>query len=700
MRPRRPSRSAEIRLAIGALAFLVAIVATLGTWQVMTARRSQQAEIEDGEVSAAHLASSALRSALTSRLQLLSNLAAQPGLSAIFTKESQAQQAKIAAALHILYPGFASFDVIGAQGRLDARWPADPAKVGTDLSSQAFFAAAMRSGKPYVSQALQQSAAPRELVTLLAAPVRGPAGHIVGLLAASIPGSSLGDLIGGTMLRDGGALLVFDQYGHALMGPAASATRSYRALRVVAGALAGRTGSATGTVPGYSGPRLAGYAPVPSTGWVVVVEEPSSVLTDQIAGLTERLVAIGLVVVVLAVGTVLLVASLLKRLSRERQRAAAVMDSVGEGVATIDRDGVVQSTNPALDLLTGWPASRLAGRRWEEALNLYDQRGNAISWAGSLAAEAAHQRRVLATSGYGLHLARADGQRVPVSMTAAPLMAGTELLGAVVVLRDVSSERQVDQLKSSLVSTVSHELRTPLTMVQGFTELLLSRPELSPERAHEALQQIHGSALRLGRLIEDLLSVSRIDSGKLRVDLAAVDVPDVLGEVVTIVGSHPADGRSEKVASSASERLVVDVAPDLSPVMADRDKLVQVILNLVSNALKYSAPAAPVHVVAERKHDHAQISVIDEGIGMTDTECSQVFEKFARADRPEVRKVSGTGLGLYITKNLVEMQHGQVWVKSEPGKGSIFAFSLPLAPIQRVQGEMAFALQGTHLEAQ
>jgi signal transduction histidine kinase len=278
-------------------------------------------------------------------------------------------------------------------------------------------------------------------------------------------------------------------------------------------------------------------------------------------------------------------------------------------------------------------------------------------------------------------------------------MAGTELLGAVVVLRDVSSERQVDQLKSSLVSTVSHELRTPLTMVQGFTELLLSRPELSPERAHEALQQIHASALRLGRLIEDLLSVSRIDSGKLRVDLGAVDISDVLGEVVTVVGSHPADGRSEKGAPSASVRLSVDVAPDLSPVMADRDKLVQVILNLVSNALKYSSAPSPVRVVAERKHDHAQISVIDQGIGMTDAECSQVFEKFSRADRPEVRKVSGTGLGLYITKNLVEMQHGQVWVKSEPGKGSTFAFSLPLAPMQRVQGETAFALQGTNEEA-
>jgi signal transduction histidine kinase len=290
-----------------------------------------------------------------------------------------------------------------------------------------------------------------------------------------------------------------------------------------------------------------------------------------------------------------------------------------------------------------------------------------------------------------LHLARADGQRLPVAITAAPLRAGNELLGAVVVLRDVSREREVDQLKSSLVSTVSHELRTPLTMVQGFSELLLSREDLGEKRSREALEQIHASAQRLGRLIDDLLSVSRIDSGKLRVDLGAVDVRGVVEEVVKVAGSQAEGGHAQ--GALFADRLVVEVAPGLPAVMADRDKLVQVVMNLVSNALKYSPSGATVRIVAERKRDHAEISVIDKGIGMTEAECAQVFEKFTRADRPEVRKVSGTGLGLYITKSLVEMQHGQVWVHSEPGKGSVFALSLPLTP-EPEKGEV-LALQGT-----
>jgi PAS domain S-box-containing protein len=670
-------RPAEVRLAIGALAFLVAIVAVLGTWQVVTARNSQRAEIENGEVAAAHLASSALGSALASRLQLLSNLAGQRGVATIFTKATRSEQAKVALELHVLYPGFSSVDVIGANGRLDARWPTDQAAVGREVASQAFFADVKHGGQPSVSPVLEQDGSPPQLVTLLAAPVRDDAGHIVGFLAAAIPGSALGSLIGGTLLPDGGAVVVFDQFGHAFTGAAASPTKSFRSAPTVAGALAGRTGAATGTVPGYSGPRLAGYAPVPSVSWVVVVEQPTSVLNSQIAGLTERLAAIGFVVLLLAVGTVLLVASLLRRLTRERQRAGALMASVGEGVATLDRHGVVQSTNPAMDRLIGRPGPDLAGRRWAEDLNLYDQRGGLIPWEQSLAAQAAREDRVLTTSGYGIHLARPDGQRVPVSMTAAPLRAGDELLGAVVVLRDVSSEREVDQLKSSLVSTVSHELRTPLTMVQGFTELLLSRDDLDEKRSREALEQILASAQRLGRLIDDLLSVSRIDSGKLRVDLAPVDVAQAVADVVKVAGSHVERGQ---VQGPQDNRVVVEIGPDLPPVMADCDKLVQVLVNLVSNALKYSAAPSPVRVVAERKEDHAEISVIDRGIGMTEAECAQVFEKFSRADRPEVRKVTGTGLGLYITKNLVEMQHGQVWVKSEPGVGSVFSFSLPLAP--------------------
>ena len=218
------------------------------------------------------------------------------------------------------------------------------------------------------------------------------------------------------------------------------------------------------------------------------------------------------------------------------------------------------------------------------------------------------------------------------------------------VVRDVSSEREVDQLKSSLVSTVSHELRTPLTMIQGFSELLLTR-DLAEERSREALKQINASAERLTRLIEDLLSVSRI----------VIDA---------VVASF--DEREDRP-------LVLDVDPHLPEVMADRDKLVQVLTNLVSNALKYSEPQSEVRITAGNVDSTVQVAVTDRGIGLTEEEQDQLFSKFFRADRDEVRDAGGTGLGLYIAKSLVEMQDGQLWVTSELGHGSTFSFSLPVA---------------------
>ena len=658
---------ALVRLALGALVFLVAIVAVLGTWQVVAARDSQRSQIENGEVTEAHLASSALASALASRLQLVSNLADQPAVSKLFVGTSTSALSELVPELHLLYPGFASFDVISASGRVEARWPSDPAAIGTSVSTKDFFTGVVRSGHPYISQAIQQASAPRELVVGLAAPVRDSSGQIVGILQGTLAASTIGSIIGGTTIRSGGQLVIIDQAGHPLSGPAAGASRSFGSMSLVASGLAGGTGSASGAVPGFSGSRLVGYAPVPSTGWVVMVEDPLATLDSPLTGLTERLVAIGLVVLVLAIGTALLVATLLRRLTREHEEAGALLASVGEGVASIDLSGRPMRVNPALARLTGRSAADLTGHEWSEALHLYDQRGRAVTWEDSIASEAIRERRVIASTGYGVHLAHCDGRRVPIALTAAPLLVGDDLLGAVVVVRDVSHEREVDQLKSSLVSTVSHELRTPLTMIQGFSELLLTRDDLDPARSREALEQVHASSKRLGRLIDDLLSVSRIDSGKLTADLAPVQLADVVAEAVRTFGDE------------TSVRFHAEIEQGLPAVLADRDKMVQVVTNLVSNAAKYSPDASPVRIVASSAGDHAELSVIDCGIGMTGAECSQVFEKFSRSARPEVRKVGGTGLGLYISTRLVELQHGQLWVQSKPDEGSVFSLSIPFA---------------------
>lgn len=669
-------RPVQVRLALVALVMLVGIVAALGCWQVLAARDSQGSEIKNSEVTAAHLASRALASALQSRLEVISNLAEEPNLAGLFTPSKLASLSQVGVELHLLYPSFAGFYMVGADGRLDFSWPPEAT---ANVSRARFFRSVMGTGQPYVSEALKQDTPPHELVVGLSAPVRSPSGKIVGILEGSVSAASLASTIGGLSLGGGGHLVIVDRAGHALSGPAAGGDRSYRAWPLVRRALEGRAGSADGRVPGFRGARLVGYATVPTTGWAVIAEASPSLLDSRLAALTVRLIAIGLIVLLLAIGSAVLVASLLRRLTRAHQRVGAILSCVGEGVATVDPHGYAVHVNPALGRLAQRAPSEMRGRPWDSAFSLYDQHGEPVTWESSIVHEAVTTDRVVASSGYDVHLEQADGKRTPVAITAAPLVAGGELLGGVVVVRDVSHEREVDQLKSSLVSTVSHELRTPLTMIQGFAELLLTREDLGDDPSRQAIRQVHSSAERLGRLIDDLLSVSRIDSGKLSADLGPVDLPAVIGEVVTGF-------------ATGGERVEVDVEPGLPHVLADHDKMVQVVTNLLSNALKYSQDDSTVRISAKSGDNHVELSVADEGIGMSEEESREVFEKFSRVDRAEVRKVSGTGLGLYITKSLVELQHGQLWVRSQPGAGSTFSLSLPLvdeggeaSPSERVE---------------
>ena len=298
-----------------------------------------------------------------------------------------------------------------------------------------------------------------------------------------------------------------------------------------------------------------------------------------------------------------------------------------------------------------------------------DERNQVLTWKDSVVARAMSERRVVASRGFSWTLLAASGANIPVAVTAAPLTTDDgQISGAVAVVRDVSREREVDELKSSLVSTVSHELRTPLTMIRGFSELLLTRRDLDSRRSQEAIEHIHDSARRLGRLIDDLLSVSRIESGSLSSELRPVELRRVVDEVLVII------------ASAGGDRVDVDLSAELPAVLADSDQLFQVLTNLLSNAIKYSSPESRVKMSAIVSSDQMHISVSDEGIGMTPGEAAQVFGKFSRVDRPEVRGVGGTGLGLYITRRLVDLMGGSIWVRSKAGEGSVFTFSLRIAP--------------------
>lgn len=234
-------------------------------------------------------------------------------------------------------------------------------------------------------------------------------------------------------------------------------------------------------------------------------------------------------------------------------------------------------------------------------------------------------------------------------------------------------EEQLDRVQSDFVSTVSHELRTPLTSIKGFVDTLLrSRGQLPEDQQIRFLRIIKNQADRLTRLVEDILIVSKIQSGQLRNAPQRLDLADVIDRVL--------ENLSQK---TAYHQLDLNLHEELPPVWADQDRLEQILTNLVDNALKYSPKNTIVALKAwidPKIPGKLSISIVDQGIGIPEAFLEQIFNRFNRLDTPLTREREGTGLGLYITKSLVESLGGQIAVESKEGLGSTFTVCLPTAP--------------------
>ncbi|OEU60419.1 MAG: hypothetical protein BA870_08080 [Desulfuromonadales bacterium C00003094] len=248
-------------------------------------------------------------------------------------------------------------------------------------------------------------------------------------------------------------------------------------------------------------------------------------------------------------------------------------------------------------------------------------------------------------------------------------VAGTEGIpaGVITLLRDVSQERALDRLKSEFISTAAHELRTPLTAVMGFSELLLDPEGYSHEEQAEYLSIIYRKSEVLGKIIDDMLDLAKIDSGQvIRVDKEYTDIGEIIQQCV-------ADYRVA-FPEHCFELLGTDQPLTLT---ADSRKICQVLENLLNNAVNFSAAGSLIQVMCEKRQDEVAIVVKDEGIGLTLKQTEKVFDKFYRVDASNTAR-EGLGLGLAIVKGILEAHGGRIWIESEVGKGTKVEFTLPL----------------------
>jgi two-component system phosphate regulon sensor histidine kinase PhoR len=251
-----------------------------------------------------------------------------------------------------------------------------------------------------------------------------------------------------------------------------------------------------------------------------------------------------------------------------------------------------------------------------------------------------------------------------------PIIRQDRFEGAILVFHDITELRRLEQIRQDFVANVSHELRTPISSIKGYAETLLEGALDDKDHAREFIGIIIQDSNRLASLINDLLDLSRIESGKMRMVFLPQDAVSLIKRAAAIM---------ENQAKAKSIALKFDLSFGLPKIKADETRFFQVMINLLDNAIKYTTDGGSVMVSAKAVNDALQIDISDTGIGIEEKDLPRIFERFYRVDKARSRELGGTGLGLSIVKHIVQAHGGQVWVVSELGKGSTFSFTIPLA---------------------
>ncbi len=340
----------------------------------------------------------------------------------------------------------------------------------------------------------------------------------------------------------------------------------------------------------------------------------------------------------------------------------AVFASMAEAVVVYDRDGTIVQANAAVGRLYGadprtTTSAEIARKLRLRYLNGRSVRAEAVPSARALRGESVIDRRFVFTD--------AAGRDVTVLASATPLLADGKVTGAVVLWHDVTELTELERLKDQFITVAAHELKTPVTVMKGYAQALVRTSEsLSPPH-RKMLDAIDRGAGRIDSVVNDLLDISRLQSGRLDLTLESIDVPALVEEI------------GDRFALMANKHEIRFVKAEPVVVQGDRDRLEQVIANLLDNAMRYSPKGGPIDVAVDVRDGRAIVSVRDRGVGIPKEKQGRIFQRFYRAHTGTPYDYGGMGVGLYISREIVDRHGGSVWFESREGRGSTFYLSLP-----------------------
>jgi len=354
-------------------------------------------------------------------------------------------------------------------------------------------------------------------------------------------------------------------------------------------------------------------------------------------------------------------------------RNDAVLQSIGDGlivIVDVDRGGKIAYVNKVFEEMTGWKLKEVLNKSIVKIVPRQDKNGKTISFSDRIITKVLAGEKVTTDLASPFYYIRKDKSSFPVASVITPIILKGKIVGAVETFRDISKESESDKAKTEFASLVSHQLRTPFATINWYVELLLAK-DIGPlnQKQEDYLREVYKASKRMVALVNVLLSVSRIEMGTLDIDKKMIDITCLAETIID----------EEKLSiKEKSLKISKRIAKNIPKILADPKQLTIVFQNLLSNAIKYSPKRGKISLKIEHEDKNIKITVTDSGIGIPKADRPKIFDRFFRADNAKEIEPDGVGLGLYISKAVIEMMGGKIWFKSQVKKGTVFYITIPV----------------------